>query len=301
MCSIVMLGLYATACGGGSDNLPPPPPPPPPPPIVASAAPLETPPPVEEPKKAEPELPAVTLTLGEASPTPSKPTPTVRFVTPLKGASIDPKKAADFAIKLDVKNWKTGTGDAHIHVILDNKPYKAIYDTKAPIKLSELAGADIAEGHHVLVAFPSRANHESVKTPGALTMIDFFVGKKQKVSHDVTKQPTLIYSRPKGEYKGDAATRVLVDFQLASTTLTEGKTHVGIHVSGPGIDGDLTKKATAFGPPFYLEHLHAGSYKLTLELIGADGKVIDGPWNTTSREITIAPAEGTHETTQHAH
>jgi hypothetical protein len=241
----------------------------------------------------------VKLTLGEASPTPSKPTPTVRFASPLKGASIDPKKAADFAIKLDVKNWKTAPGDAHIHVILDNKPYKAIYDTKAPIKLSELAGSEVTEGHHVLVAFPSRANHESVKTPGALTMVDFFVGKKQKTASDVTKQPTLIYSRPKGEYKADAATRVLVDFQLSGVTLGEGRTNVAIHVSGPGVDGELTTTAATFGPPFYLEHLRAGSYKLTLELIGADGKPIDGPWNTTSREITITPhAEAA---TEHAH
>ncbi len=289
----IALALIAAACGGGSDNLPPPPPPPPPPPVVASAPPVEAAP-VEEHKK-EPELPAVTLTLGEASPTP-KPAPTVRILSPAKGASIDPKKAADFAIKLDVKNWKTAKDDAHVHLILDNKPYKPIYDTKTPIKLSELAAGEISEGHHVLVAFPSRANHESVKGQGAVAIVSFFVGKKEKVAHDVTKEPTLIYSRPKGEYKGDHATRVLVDFQLANATLAEGKDTVSIHVSGPGIESALTKTATSFGAPFYLEHLRAGSYKLTLELLGADGHVIDGPWNSTSREITIAPSEdASHE------
>ena len=50
----------------------------------------------------------------------------------------------------------------------------------------------------------------------------------------------LVYSRPKGEYKGDQANHVLIDFQLVNDTLADGKDHVGITVSGPGIDKDLT-------------------------------------------------------------
>ena len=66
--------------------------------------------------------------------------------------------ASEFAIKLDIKNWKVAPGDAHVHLILDAKPYKPIFDAKAPVKLSDLTGGDaLAEGHHVLVAFPSRA------------------------------------------------------------------------------------------------------------------------------------------------
>jgi hypothetical protein len=231
---------------------------------------------------------------GAASPDPAAPLPTVKITQPAKDQVIPADKANAFDVKLDVKNWQTATGSQHVHLILDNKPYKAIYDPKQPVKLSELAGGEaIAEGQHVLVAFPSRANHESVKTKDAMSIVQFWVGKKGEAKTD-TKKPMLVYSRPKGEYKGDMANHVLVDFQLANVTLAEGKEHVDITVTGPGIDKELTAKAEKFGPPFYLDNLQNGSYTLKVELKDKDGKLIEGPWNATTRKITIdrdAPAE----------
>jgi hypothetical protein len=209
-------------------------------------------------------------------------------VAPAKELVVPSAKAADFEVKLDVKNWKTAQGDAHVHLILDDKPYKPIYDPKAPVKLSELTGGDtIADGQHILVAFPSRANHESVKTPGALAITEFWVGKKGDKTQDPTK-PMLIYSRPKGEYKGDMANHVLVDFQLANTKLAADKDHVHIAVTGPGIEGEKSADATQFGPPFYLDNLQDGSYSVKLELLGADGKVLPGSWNSVTRQFSIA-------------
>jgi hypothetical protein len=283
-----MLPLALTvACGGGSDNLPPPPPPPPPAPAIASAAPpasasaAATPPP--------PPAPAITLTQGEASPDPAAPLPTVKILAPAKDQVIPAATAGDFVVKLDVKNWKTAMGDAHVHLILDAKPYKPIFDLKAPgPKLSELTGGEpLAEGQHVLVAFPSRANHESVKTKDALALVEFWVGKKGDKAQDITK-PTLIYSRPKGEYKGDMANHVLVDFQLANDKLATDKDHVHIAVTGPGIDGEKAADATTFGAPFYLDNLQDGSYSVKLELQGADGKPLPGTWNSNARTFSIA-------------
>ena len=279
------------ACGGGNENLPPPPPPPAPAPAASSAPPAAssaasasaapaTPPP--------PPAPAVQLVEGVASPDPPTPTPTVKFVAPTKDQVIPTAKAGDFEVKLDVKNWKTAPNDAHVHLILDDKAYKRIDDPKAPVKLSEIPGGDaLSEGQHVLVAFPSRANHESVKTPGALAVLQFWVGKKGEKTQDVGK-PLLIYSRPKGDYKGDMANHVLVDFQLANATLAAGKDHVHIAVSGPGIEGDKTADATKFGPPYYLDNLQDGSYTVKLELQGADGKPLPGPWNSVSRSFNVA-------------
>jgi hypothetical protein len=191
-------------------------------------------------------------------------------------------------VKLDVKNWKTAPGDAHVHLILDAKPYKPIFDPKAPVKLSDLTGGEpLAEGQHVLVAFPSRANHESVKTAGALSITEFWVGKKGDKTTDLTK-PLLVYSRPKGEYKGDMASHVLVDFQLVNEKLGADKSTVHIAVSGPGIEGEKTADATTFGPPFYLDNLQDGSYTVKLDLLGGDGKPVPGPWNSNSRTFTIA-------------
>jgi hypothetical protein len=284
----VLPAAIAIACGGSNDNLPPPPPPPPPPPAASSVAPAassapaptaETPPP--------PPTPAPVLTEGVPSPDPPAPTPTVSFVAPSKGQVIAAAKVADFEIKLDVKNWKTAPGDAHVHLILDNKPYKPIFDTKAPVKLGDLFGTDTpAEGQHILVAFPSRANHESVKTKGSVALIEFWVGKKGDKSQDITK-PTLIYSRPKGEYKGDMANHVLIDFQLANSTLAAGKNHVHIAVTGPGIDGDKSVDDTKFGTPYYLDNLAGGTYSIKADLLDGDGKALPGAWNSTTRTISV--------------
>ena len=274
------------ACGGGTDNLPPPPPPPalpPPEPVVSATATATAAP---EP----PPAPAVALLAGAASPDPANPLPTVRIAAPANGQVLPADKAADFAVKLDVKNWLTATNSSHVHLILDNRPYKPIYDTKAPIKLGELAGGEaLAEGQHVLVAFPSRANHESVKTKGAFAVLEFYVGRKADSANGKTdiKKPMLVFSRPKGEYKGENGSHVLVDFNLANVTLAEGKENVTVAVTGPGISGELTQKVTAFGAPLYLDNLRSGSYSLKLELVGADGKVLPGAWNSTSRTIKI--------------
>jgi hypothetical protein len=293
-----LLGLpFASfaACGGGSDNLPPSPPPPPPAPSsLASAKPVETtppPPPPTDTKPPPPPPPAITLAKGDASPDPAAPLPVVKIAAPTKDQVVPGgDKAQSFQVKLDVKNWATATGSQHVHLILDNRPYKAIYDTKAPVMLSELSsGAPLEEGQHVLVAFASRANHESVKTKDAIAITSFWVGRKggkNDVKTDVAK-PMLIYSRPKGEYKGTTANHVLVDFQLANVTLGEGKDHVHIQVSGPGLDKDLTADATQFGPPFFLENLRNGTYKLQVELQNDKNELIPGPWNSTTRTITI--------------
>ncbi|MGH7272296.1 MAG: hypothetical protein ACREJ3_17850, partial [Polyangiaceae bacterium] len=120
--SILPFALGAlVACGAGNDNLPPPPAPPPPPPAASSAAPTasSTPPPAAS--EAPPAPPPVELTQGIASPDPVPPTPTVKIVAPARGQVIAAAKATDFAIKLHVANWKTAPGDAHVHLILDDK------------------------------------------------------------------------------------------------------------------------------------------------------------------------------------
>jgi hypothetical protein len=286
---ILPTALVAFACGGSNENLPPPPPPPPPmatgtpeatDAMAAPSATAATPPP--------PPAPPVQLVQGAASPDPTAPLPTVKILAPAKEQVIPAAKAADFVVKLDIKNWATAMGSSHVHLILDDKAYKPIFDPKAPVKLSDLPGGDaLGEGQHILVAFPSRANHESVKTAGALAITEFWVGKKGEKTQDVGKA-LLIYSRPKGEYKADMANHVLVDFQLANAKLSAGGDHVHIAVTGPGIDGEKDADTTQFGPPFYLDNLQDGSYTVKLDLLGADGKNLPGSWSSASRTFSIA-------------
>jgi hypothetical protein len=285
---VLPAALVVFACAGSNENLPPPPPPPPPLTSATVEVPDATPPPAVATTPPPPPAPPVQLVQGVASPDPDKPLPTVKILAPAKGQIIPTAKAADFVVKLDIKNWKTAMGSSHVHLILDDKAYKPIFDPKAPVKLSDLPGGDaLTEGQHILVAFPSRANHESVKTAGALSIVEFWVGKKGDKNQDVSKA-LLIYSRPKGEYKGDMANHVLVDFQLANDKLTASGDHVHIAVTGPGIDGAKEADAAQFGPPFYLDNLQDGSYTVKLDLLGADGKNVPGSWSSATRTFSIA-------------
>ena len=217
--------LAGAACGG--QELPPPPPPA----VTASAAPAPppapTPAPTPEPAQPEkPQLPDVAFGPSSASDNPAK-MPQVTIKAPAREAVIPAAKASDVEVKLDVKNWDLQPGGNHIHVILDNHPYVPVYDLKESLKLSKLLGPNdtLAEGEHLLVAFPGRQNHESVKGQTALFITHFWVGKKAKPQW-TTHDPMLIYSRPKGTYNASKADHVLVDWYLVNAELGEGKNSI---------------------------------------------------------------------------
>lgn len=279
--------VVTVACGGGEPEAKTPTPE-----ATVSAAP--TPPPSAEPAASPamttpPPPPAPPAVVEDMTPSADPtPLPTVKILAPADGSSIDPKKVADTTVRLDVKNWETKEGGQHVHLILDDQPYKPIYDTKAPVKLGELLPKDgtLSEGLHVIHAFPSRATHESVKAKGASAMITFWVGKKGKATVDY-KKPHLVYSRPKGTYAGPAAKEVLFDFYLMGTTLDKGD-KVRYTITGPGLASPLTGEFTKWAPKV-AKNLGKGEFVFKLEYLDKDGKVVDGPLNSTSRTVTLDP------------
>jgi len=259
---------------------------------TVSAAPTPTtsvepaPSPVASTPPPPPAPPAVVEDMTpSADPTPM---PTVKILAPADGTSVDAAKAAEAMVRLDVKNWETKEGGAHVHLILDDQPYKPIYDPKAPVKLGELLPKDgvLSEGLHVLHAFPSRSTHESVKGKGASAMVTFWVGKKGKATVDY-KKPHLVYSRPKGSYAGPLAKELLVDFYLMGTTLEKGD-KVRYTISGPGLASPLTGEFTKWAPKV-AKNLGKGDFVFKLEYLDKDGKVVDGLLNTTSRTVKLDP------------
>jgi len=280
-----LLVTLAVACGGENDMLPPPPPPPPPPPVATTPPP---PPPPPAPPPAPPP-PPVTLLPGAASPDPTS-LPTVTIVSPFKGQHIAADKVAAFPVVVKEKSWTPVAKGQHVHVVIDNKPYYPIFDATKPFTIGDVVNGDtLAEGQHVMVVFPSRPNHESVKTKGALAFTEFYVGKAKDHPVDLTK-PVLVASRPKGTYKGDMASHVLVDFQLlneSDKTFGDGKDHVHVTVTGPGIADHLDADMTRIGTPYYLDALQTGAYTLKFDLLDGKGAAIPGPLNSATRTITI--------------
>jgi len=213
----------------------------------------------------------------------------VRFAAPAKGANLTADKAGATPVKFDVKNWATAPGGAHLHIVLDGSVVKEVTDPKAPLKLGDLTdGNALAEGQHALVVFAVNANDEAVKTPGAVATVEFFIGKVKTRSVELGK-PLLVYNRPSGELAGNAANHVLIDFLVLNDKPAEGKDHVHVTVTGPGIDASKPAfaEATKSGATLYLDNLQNGSYQIKVELVGSDHKPIAGAWNSVTRTVTI--------------
>jgi len=301
---VLFAALVSSALGCGSDT-----PASEQPVATSEPEPVATTTPTEVPSSAptaptatpEPQLPPVDLVAGAPAPAPEK-APTLSIKAPSANQVIPADKAGDFEVKLDLKGWDVPANGNHVHLILDNRPYKRIDDAKAPIKLKDLDPSySLSEGQHVLVAFPSRHTHESVKPIGKsspLAVVTFWVGKKGTPAWKPT-DPTLIYSRPKGANDGPPPGEgILVDFYLANAELADGKFSVEATLTGPGAETGK-KAAIKSWTPFRIKDVRDGSYKLRLVLLDKDGKPVPGAWNDTTREFTVntkaaPPADHAH-------
>lgn len=165
----------------------------------------------------------------------------------------------------------------HVHLIVDNEPYRALYDLDSGIELG-----DLSPGHHVLRAFPSRQWHESVKSPEAFAWTHFFVEDTMGGSTFDPEAPLLTYSRPKGAYEGSDADSVMVDFYLTNAELGPDAHSVRLTV-----DDSLSFSITDWSPHYVLG-LADGEHTFRLELLDADGTLVAGPFNSTERVITVS-------------
>ena len=164
----------------------------------------------------------------------------------------------------------------HIHLIVDNQPYVALYDTKYTKKLEY--------GPHVALSFLSRSYHESLKHEGAYDLRAFFVGDVPAGTPpliDVTK-PTLFYSRPKDTYAGADAKRIMLDFYLVNTDLAPNGNKVRATINGT--EFLLDKWA-----PYMMEGLPAGENTVKLELLDSSGELLPGLFNSVTRTFTVQP------------
>jgi hypothetical protein len=225
-------------------------------------------------------------------------------------------------LMLDLRNYSIGKVEQggngqHVHVIVDNEPYEAIYDASKGIPLGkEVDGKRrLSEGTHVVRVFPSAGppkspgdaeHHESRKNPGAFAWVRFHVKKADGVGQNFDATlPTLTYSRPKGTYAAGTPEkdRLLLDFYVTGTKLSADGHRVRVTVDGkePGIT-DLAGKAVT-GPlvewkPYLISPTPApGEHAIVLELVDKDGKLVEKalrdnvdyplPFNRTERKITI--------------
>ena len=169
----------------------------------------------------------------------------------------------------------------HLHFILDNKPYVALYEPKHETTV-------LKNSEHYLLAFLSRSYHLSLKNKEAALVFHFKVdenGKLQKL--DDPKTPMLFYSRPKGDYFGKDTENVLFDFYVWNATLgADYQVKTNINSGGKDTSFMITE-----WKPHFLKNLAMGKTKITLSLIDKNGNKVEGPETEVSREIQLSKEE----------
>ena len=218
--------------------------------------------------------------------------PQVSIVSPKNGDVIEDTRVS---IKVDVKDYplfkneELGMGP-HLHVILDNQPYRAVYNADDPIIFE-----DLAPGTHTVRMFASRPWHESFKNEGAYAQVTFHLFTETGDNAPDLEKPLLTYSRPKGSY---GAEPILLDYYLtnAPIRLFEQESDSEVEVN-PASQREWRVRATINGEsfimdswlPVYLEGFQEGRNWIKLELLDADGNLIENAFNTAARLFTYQP------------
>ncbi len=239
--------------------------------------------------------PAAAIALADVPASPDFPGAqlTMTSSTAAKAGADSAKVSFTFA----VKNYelKSQTGDAgdkrcnnsdkgqHIHFILDNMPYVALYEPKHEVTLK-------ANTEHSLICFLSRSYHESIKSDGAAVVYNFKIDEGGKLAKAETpKTPMLFYSRPKGDYLGKDTANILLDFYLANAKLGDDlmvKADVKNETTGATASFNLKE-----WKPKFIQNLGTGKCMVTLTLVDKDGKAVAGPNTTMSRNFNLAASE----------
>lgn len=161
----------------------------------------------------------------------------------------------------------------HIHFILNNEPYVALYSPKHTQELKE--------GSYVELSFLSRSYHISIKQPDAYVLRKITVGKANDLDKTDLNAPHMFYSRPKGEYTGSGADKIVLDFYLVNADLSlDGNKVVATIDSSEFI---IDKWAA-----YLIEGLEDGEHSIKLEFVDKDNKRIESPFNPVTRTIQVA-------------
>lgn len=169
----------------------------------------------------------------------------------------------------------------HLHVIVDNQPYIAVYDLSKPLMLQ-----DLEPGTHTLRVFAARPWHESFKNAGAYAQTTFHIFTKTQNNNPDPALPLLTYSRPKGTY---GAEPILLDFYLTNAPLRLVATENNLD--------NWRIRCTINGQSFvldswqsiYLTGFKPGKNWIQLEFIDSQGNFVKNVFNNTARTITYDP------------
>lgn len=212
--------------------------------------------------------------------------PQVKIISPKIDQNFDETsikvqlKVEDYPL---FKNEEKQMGN-HLHLILDNEPYRPIYNLDQPIILENLT-----PGTHTLRVFPVKPWHESFKNNGAYAQTTFHILTKSEDNNPDPNLPLLTYSRPTGTY---GAEPIMLDFYLTNTPL-----HLVAQENPQDQVKDWRIKVTINGQtflldswqPIYLTGFNKGNNWVKLEYIDESGNEVKNVFNNTVRLINYQP------------
>jgi len=222
------------------------------------------------------EFPNAQLSMGNVTATPNGDSVKLSFAFNVKNYELK-GQTADNASKV-CNNSDKGQ---HIHFILDNKPYVALYEPKHETTVAK-------NTEHYVMAFLSRSYHLSLKNKGVAVLYHFKVdqnGKLQKMEDP--KTPMVFYSRPKGDYLGKDTENVLFDFYVWNATLGNDY-KVKADISAGGKD---TSMLISDWKPYFLKNLPMGKTTIKLTMVDKDGNKVQGDNTEVSRDINLSKDE----------
>lgn len=194
--------------------------------------------------------------------------------------------SAKVTIKYDIKNFNLTDQTAHdhhlansadgqhIHFILNNAPYIALYKPEHSFTIP-------VNSEHYILSFLSRSFHESIKTKEAYKLIKIKVNANGEITDQtVPTEPSLFYSRPKGEYKGKDAEEVLLDFFIVNTDLSPQGNKIKAVINGNTFIIDNWS-------PYMIKGFKNGENTVTLSLIDREEKALTGDNVTIERKCNV--------------
>jgi hypothetical protein len=197
-----------------------------------------------------------------------------------------------YRVAMKVGNWDSQPSGSYVQFVLDGRPVHPVTEFKGGVKLTDIGGPDgLGDGEHVLAAYVSRANHESIKGDKGISVHRFWVGKKTPGVYRGTA-PMLVVAGPEGAYKGTAAEDILVDWYLLNAALGEKDCSVHMTLKGPGLPEEGIERYTKEWRPWTIISAHEGEYTLKMELLDKNGVVAEGPWNSVTRTFTVKAGDG---------
>lgn len=161
----------------------------------------------------------------------------------------------------------------HIHLIVNNGPYSAHYENSF--------SKEFEAGSYYALAFLSRSYHESVKNGKAFQIFSFNVGEETAAKEYDFEQALLFYSRPKGTYKGEVTSKILLDFFVANTSLGENGHLISVQIN------DEESFILDTWQAYYIEGLPMGENKIIMSLLNSDLEEVNPEMNKIERTFIL--------------